>query len=104
LGEVLEAAKANGNLGGVLQAIDRIQKGCALLATLAEHSAVEEREFVFSWEKAPVCEYCGHNAGACERARVQATEAGGNGCAAVSLTLPNMAPKLRHLPVRAPEG
>jgi hypothetical protein len=40
--EVLEAAKANGNLGGVLQAIDRIQKGAALLATLAEHSTVEE--------------------------------------------------------------
>jgi hypothetical protein len=68
---VLEAAKASGNLGGVLQAIDRIQKGAALLATLAECSTVEEREFIFSWEKAPVCEYCGHDAGACERAVVR---------------------------------
>lgn len=30
----MEQAKAEGNLGGVLQAIDRVQKVTALLATL----------------------------------------------------------------------
>src|SRR5262245_51652827 len=33
---VLEFATADGNPGGVLQVIDRLQKGVALLATLAE--------------------------------------------------------------------
>src|SRR5262245_20634424 len=45
---VLEFAKADGNPGGVLQVIDRLQKGVALLATLAERGH-EPREYVFSW-------------------------------------------------------
>ena len=34
--DVLEHAKADGNLGGVLQAIDRLQKGTVLLTSLLE--------------------------------------------------------------------
>src|SRR5262245_59736664 len=49
---VLEAAKTDGNLGGVLQAIDRLQKGVALLATLAERGH-EPREYVFHWLGCP---------------------------------------------------
>jgi hypothetical protein len=45
---VLEAAKADGNLGGVLQAIDRLQKGVALLATLGERGH-ESKEIVVRW-------------------------------------------------------
>ncbi len=33
---MLEQAKADGNLGGVLQAIDRLQKGTVLLTSLLE--------------------------------------------------------------------
>jgi len=49
---VLEFAKADGNPGGVLQAIDRLQKGVALLATLAEKGH-EPREYVIRWSDCP---------------------------------------------------
>jgi len=49
--DVLERAKADGNLGGVLQAIDRIQKGTALLVTLAQSDAAQSsRRFVLAWQ------------------------------------------------------
>lgn len=49
---VLEVAKADGNLGGVLQAIDRLHKGVALLATLAERGH-ESKELVVRWSSCP---------------------------------------------------
>lgn len=65
--DVLETAKANGNLGGVLQAADRIQKGCALLATLTERGVGQEREFVISWKgQDDPCPDCGHDPKACK--------------------------------------
>ena len=49
---VLEFAKREGNPGGVLQAIDRLHKGIALLATLAEKGH-EDREITISWRACP---------------------------------------------------
>ncbi|HVP29618.1 MAG TPA: hypothetical protein VMW35_10715 [Myxococcota bacterium] len=60
---VLESAKAAGNLGGVLQAIDRAQKGIALLAGVIEKlGGTEDREIVFSWQES-VCPKCGGREG-----------------------------------------
>lgn len=52
---VLEHAKADGNLGGVLQAIDRLQKGIALLGSLAEprEGDPQEAHHAFSWRSCP---------------------------------------------------
>ncbi|HTF33698.1 MAG TPA: hypothetical protein VK714_08355 [Myxococcota bacterium] len=47
---VLEHAKATGNWGGVLQAIDRIAKCAALLATLAQSEATQlSNRFAIAW-------------------------------------------------------
>jgi len=51
--EVLEGAKRQGNLGGVLQAADQVQKSVALLATLLERGVGEGREWVLSWASCP---------------------------------------------------
>jgi methylthioribose-1-phosphate isomerase len=43
--DVLERAKAADNLGGVLQAIDQLQKGVGLLAALAESNAARPTHY-----------------------------------------------------------
>ena len=50
---VLEAAKAEGNLGGVLAAVDRAQRGIALLGGLLERVGgvnQEPQTLVISWK------------------------------------------------------
>lgn len=48
---VLVEAKRTGNHGGVLQAVDRAQRGIALFATVLDRmGAPEDREIVIRWE------------------------------------------------------
>jgi hypothetical protein len=47
---VLEAAKAGCNFGGVLAAVDRAQRGIALLGSLLDRVNGGEREFVIRWK------------------------------------------------------
>lgn len=56
----LETAKAQGNLGAVLQAIDRAQRSVVLLSTLLERmpSAEQPTRLVVTWQ-APKCKRCG---------------------------------------------
>jgi hypothetical protein len=48
---VLDAAKLTGNHGGVLAAVDRLQRGVALLAAVLDRGgAAADRELVIRWE------------------------------------------------------
>jgi hypothetical protein len=58
----LEAAKATGNLGTVLQALDRTQKSVVLLSTLLARlpSAGQPDKIVITWQS-PKCKQCGYD-------------------------------------------
>ncbi len=48
---VLDEAKRTGNHGGVLQAVDRLQRGVALLATVLDRAGAADQELVIRWEE-----------------------------------------------------
>jgi hypothetical protein len=68
----LEEAKRAKSLPAFLGVADRLQKQLALQSQLLERAGgVGEREYVFTWQEPAVCEHCGHDVGACERAVVR---------------------------------